>query len=122
MAKFALENSYFKFNRDIKKQIPGTTIGTKFAKPYPCIFMEYFEKSLLESQNVGPFHGLDMSMIFLSAYTVKKALKNFFMTFVNSLKTLNLHMNSENKMSPFSNLDIKFFNGNLTTDLHIEKR
>ena len=54
MARFASENNYFKFNKDIKKQIPGTTIGTKFAKPYPCMFMEYFEKRLLEPQHVGP--------------------------------------------------------------------
>ena len=40
---------------------------------------------------------------------------------MNSLKTLNLHINSVKELSPFSVLDIKFLDGNLTTNLHIEK-
>ena len=31
MADFVLKNNYFKFNEQIKQQISGTAIGTKFA-------------------------------------------------------------------------------------------
>ena len=40
MAELALKNSYFQFDSKIKKQISGTAIGTKFALPYACIFMD----------------------------------------------------------------------------------
>ena len=43
MARFVLENNYFKFNGDVKKQISGTAIGTKFALTYVCIFMDDLE-------------------------------------------------------------------------------
>ena len=34
MARFVVENNYFDFNGDVKKQISGTEIGTKFASLY----------------------------------------------------------------------------------------
>ena len=39
MADFLLNNN-FEFNGKVKQQKPGTTIGTKFAPPYACIFMD----------------------------------------------------------------------------------
>ena len=47
MAPFVLENDYFEFNGDAKKQIPGTEIGTKFAPPYTRIFIDDFETKFL---------------------------------------------------------------------------
>ena len=46
MARFVLENNYFEFNGDVKKQISGTAIGTKFAPPYACTFMDDLETNL----------------------------------------------------------------------------
>ena len=43
MAKFALKNNFFEFNSKIKQHVSGTVIGTKFAPPYACIFMDKFE-------------------------------------------------------------------------------
>ena len=37
------------------KQISGTTIGTKFAPPYACIFMDEMETSLLKTQQLQSF-------------------------------------------------------------------
>ena len=34
LAKFVLQNNYFGFNRDVKQQISGTAIETKFTLPY----------------------------------------------------------------------------------------
>ena len=52
MARFVLENYYF--NGDVKKQISGTAIGTKFAPPYACIFMDDLEAKFLQSQSLQP--------------------------------------------------------------------
>ena len=49
MADFVLKNNYFEFNGQIKKQIYGTAIGTKFAPPYPCLFMDKIETTFLET-------------------------------------------------------------------------
>ena len=38
MAEFVLKNNYFEFNSNVKHQISGTAIGTKFAPPYACIY------------------------------------------------------------------------------------
>ena len=54
VARFILENNYFEFNGDIKKQISGTVIGTKFATPYACIFMDDLETRFLQSQSLQP--------------------------------------------------------------------
>ena len=43
MAEFVLENNFFEFNGEVKRQYSGTTIGTKFAPPYTCIFVDEVE-------------------------------------------------------------------------------
>ena len=47
MAGFVLKNNFFEFDSKIKQQISGTAIGTKFAPPYVCIFMDKFETDFL---------------------------------------------------------------------------
>ena len=58
MVRFVLENNYFEFNDDVKKQISGTAIGTKFATPYTCIFMDDLESKLVQSQLLQPLVGV----------------------------------------------------------------
>ena len=43
MAEFVLKNNFFEYNGKVKKQISGTAIGTKFVRPYTCIFMDHVE-------------------------------------------------------------------------------
>ena len=43
MAEFVLKNNYFEFNGQVKHEISGTAIGTKFAPPYTCIIMDEVE-------------------------------------------------------------------------------
>ena len=45
---YILKNNFFEFNGVVKQQKSGTAIGTKFAPPYPCIFMD--EVEFLKSQ------------------------------------------------------------------------
>ena len=54
MADFVLKNNYFEFNGQIKQQISGTAIGTKFAPPYACLFMDKIETAFLETQELQP--------------------------------------------------------------------
>ena len=42
MAEFVLKNNLFEFNSKFCKQISRTVLGTKFAPPYACIFMDFF--------------------------------------------------------------------------------
>ena len=55
MAEFVLKNDYFEFNESIKQQISGTAIGTKFAPPYACIFMDKLETNFLKTSLITNF-------------------------------------------------------------------
>ena len=44
IAEFVLKNNFFEFNGKDKRQYSGTTIGTKFAPPYACIFVDEVER------------------------------------------------------------------------------
>ena len=54
MAAFALKNNYFEFNGEVKHQILGTAIGTKFAPTYVSIFMDEIETNFLDTQEFKP--------------------------------------------------------------------
>ena len=66
MAEFVLKNNYSEFNGKVKKQISGTAIGTKFAPPYACIFMDQVETDFLERKKHQPlvwFRYIDVFLI-----------------------------------------------------------
>ena len=50
MAKFVLQNNYFEINGETKQQNFGTAIGTKFAPPYACVFMDQVKSEFLKTQ------------------------------------------------------------------------
>ena len=50
MAKLVLQNNYFEFNGETEQQISGTAIGTRFATPYACVFMDRVESEFLKTQ------------------------------------------------------------------------
>ena len=54
MLEFLLKNNYFRFNGNLKQQLPDTAIGTKSASPYACIFMDKLKAGFLESQKLQP--------------------------------------------------------------------
>ena len=55
MAKFVLKNNFFEFNSKPKQQISGTTIGTKLAPSYACIFMDQVETEFLAKEFLKPW-------------------------------------------------------------------
>ena len=54
MAAFGLKNNYFEFNREVKHQISGTAIDTKFTLTYTSIFMDEIETNFLDTQEFKP--------------------------------------------------------------------
>ena len=78
LAGFVLKNNYFEFNNEIKQQMSGTAIGTKFAPPYACISMEKTETDFLQTQELQPFAWLRyIDDIFLFACMEKQNLKSY---------------------------------------------
>lgn len=55
MVEFALNCNYFEFGCKVKKQISGTVIGTKFAPPYTCVFMDKVEREFLNAEYIKPW-------------------------------------------------------------------
>ena len=55
MAEFVLKNDLSECNGKVKRQKSGTGIGTRFAPPYPCIFMDEIETEFLKSHELQPF-------------------------------------------------------------------
>ena len=53
-AEFVLKNNLFEFNDKVKQQISGTAIGTRFAPPYTCIYMNKTETDFLKTQDLQP--------------------------------------------------------------------
>ena len=51
MGEFVLNNNIFEFNSRAYQQKSGTDIGTKFAPPYACIYMDEVEQKFLETQS-----------------------------------------------------------------------
>ena len=54
MIDFVLVKNLFEFDSKFYRQISGTTIGTKFAPPYDCIFMDHIEMEFLKTKDVKP--------------------------------------------------------------------
>ena len=54
MTEFVPNNNIFEFNSKAYQQKSGTAIGTKFAPPYACIYMDEDEQKFLETQSKKP--------------------------------------------------------------------
>ena len=122
MARFVLENNCFEFNGAVKKQISGTAISTKFAPPYPCIFMmNEPETKFSQTQSLQPLVQLRyIDDIFFIQTHGKGTLKKFLddlNSFDNNIKFTH-EPSKEN--ATFLDLIVKLSKGCLTTDLHIK--
>ena len=121
MAKCILRNNNFEFNGETKQQISGTTIGTTFAPPYAWIFMNQVESEFLKTQTHQPLvwfryindtffiwtHGQDKFEQFLVDL-------NKFHPFIKCTH------DSNTKDVTVLDVDVKFLNGKIITDLHIK--
>ena len=87
VAEFVLKNNLFEFNSKFYKQISGTEIGTKFAPPYACMFMDYIEAEFLKSQKIKP-----------SLW--KKFIDGIFFVWTDTGKNLDKFLEDLNKFYP----------------------
>ena len=93
MADFLPKNKFFEFNGEVKRQKFGTAIGTKFAPPYACIFMDEVETEFLKSQELQLFLWLRyIDGIFLYGIMEKRSSLSFLMNLVTFIPISNLHM------------------------------
>ena len=74
MAQFVPKDNFFEFNNDVFQQISGTAIGTKFAPPYACTFMDQIETKFLRTQSHQPivwFRYIDDIFFYLDSWRRK---------------------------------------------------
>ena len=114
-----LKTIFFEFNNEIKQQISGTAIGTKFAPPYACIYMDKTETDFLKTQELQPFVWLRYIDDVFFIWTHGEAeLKKFMEGFNNFLPNLKFTYESSKKIVAFLDLNVSLENGSVITDLH----
>ena len=121
MAEFVLKNNFFEFNGEVKWQKSGTAIGTKFAPPYACIFIDEVETEFLKSQELQPILWL-------------RCIYDIFFIWAHGTQELNFFLNELNKFHPnlrftyeiskervnFLDLNVSIWNGAISTDMYIK--
>ena len=99
MTEFFLKNNLIEFNSKSHKQISGTAIGTKFAPPYACIFMDFIETVFLKFQEIKPWlwkRFID-DIFFIWTKIQRKILISFWKILTNFTPILDLPMKSREK-------------------------
>ena len=118
VAEFLLKNNYFEFNGQVKHQILGTAIGTKFTPTYAFIFMDEIETKFLQTQEFQPllwFRYID-DVFFIWNHGPDKLVS--FMTEFNNYHCNIKFTNESNKENiMFLYLDVSLSGNKLTTDL-----
>ena len=100
LAEFVLKNIFFGFNNEIKQQISGTAIETKFAPTYACIYMDKTETDFLKTQKLQPFVWLRyIEDIFFIWMHGEAELKRFMERLNNFLPNLQFTYESSKKKS-----------------------
>ena len=121
MAEFVLKNNYFEFNGRIKQQLSGTAIGTKFAPPYACIFMDKLETNFLKTQTLQLlvwFRYIDD--VFLLWTHGEGNLKRFLEELNNYDPNIKFTHEYSKKEIPFLDLKVGIKDGKITTDLYVK--
>ena len=111
------KNNFFEFNREIKQQISGTAIGTKFAPSYACLYMNKTETDFLKTQELQPFVLLRyIDKIFFIWTHGEAEFKKFMEGLKNFLPNLKFTYESSKKRVAFLDLNDSLENGSVTTD------
>ena len=117
-ARFVLENNYLEFNGDVKKQISGTTVGTKLPPPQALYLSMILKPNIYNPKHYNLCYGLDTSLAFsLFGLMAKTNVKSSQKAVTILIITFNLPMNPVKRMS---HLIAKLSKCRLTSDLHIK--
>ena len=121
MAEFVLKNNCFQFLDKVYQQISATAIGTKFAPPYACIFMDQVESKFLQTKKFQPlvwFRYID-DMFFIWTHG-EKSLKKFIMEFNKFNPNIKFTYELSEESINFLDLNVKFSSGKLQTSLYVK--
>ena len=116
-----MKNDLFEFNNKVFQQISGTAIGTKFAPPYACIYMDRVEEDFLKTQELKPLLWLRfIDDIFFIWTHGREEFKKFMEKFNNF--TPNIRFTYESSEQSISLLDpiITVSERKLKTTLHVK--
>ena len=102
----------FQFSDKVKQPISGTAIGTKFAPPYACTYMDKTQTDFLKTQDLQPFIWLryidNIFFIWTHGEVERKRFMEKLKQFLPNLKfTL-----------AFLDLNVSLENGYITIDLY----
>ena len=121
MAVFLLTNIIFEFNSKAYQQKSGTDIGTKFAPPYACIYMDEVEQNFLETQSKKPLIWLRyIDDIFFIWTHGEQELERFLKDLNNFTPNLSFTHEASKNCIPFLDLKVKLIDGKLETDLFMK--
>ena len=121
MAEFVLKNNYFEFNSKIKQQVSRTAIGTKFALPYACLFMDKLETGFLETQQLQPLVWFKyMDGIFFIWTHGEEKLKIFLNRLNEFDPCIKFTYESNKESIVFLDNKVSLRNGKVFTDLYVK--
>ena len=121
MTEFVLKSNFFEFHGNIKQQISGTSIGTKCAPTYACIFMDELEWDFFKTQDHQPFLWLRyIDNIFFIWTDGEKKLQNFLEKLNKSHPNIKFTHEPSKENISFLDLNVTLSEGQLQTDLYIK--
>ena len=119
MAEFALKNNIFEFNGKVKQQVVGTAIGTKFASPYACIYMDEVETKFLKTQEYAAAYMV--SIYIYDIFFIWNHSKDELNKFLENRNISKSHLTFTNEISKdntnFLDLNVSIRESRLVTDL-----
>ena len=129
MPEFVFKNNDFEsklnlsLNSCFKCQISETAIGTKFAPPYACIFMDYIEREFLKSQQIQPWIWFRYIDDILFVWTASEKELEEFLNRLNNFHN-NLRFTHERSRESLNLLDVtvKSQQGEFVTDLYYKSQ
>ena len=96
-------------------------IGTKFAPPYACIFMDKFETDLFKTQKLQPFVWLrNINDIFFIWTHGKEELENFMKESNSFRHHIKFTFESNIENINFLDVRINLSNGHLMTNMYVK--
>ena len=107
--------------KKIFHQISGTAIGTKFAPPYVCIFMDKFETNFFKMKKLQPFvwfRYID-DIIFIRTYG-KEELESFIKELNSFSDHIKFTFESDKENINYLDVNINFPNGHLITNMYVK--
>ena len=119
MAEFVLKNNYFEFGQTVKHQTSGTAIGTKFAPPYACIFMDWVETEFLAGEEHKPWMWVRYIDDIFFVWTHGREKLDFFLERLNKFHhDLKYTWEISGEHVKFLDLVVSVSEGRFVTDLY----